>query len=756
MGRRLLLVLLSVGLLSVSGIGGGDRAVEAAGLLDVALAAYDPAIPTYDLATPANGGLSLPASGRSVKPAAAPGSSNRPARVRQSAANSAVDPLTYSSPLSAASFSLTGVSSIRQSDFRIPTYWNVREARVRLRYRLSPLVKEELSSLTLSVNGHPFYSLRPAVWDGTLKEAVLAVPAELLAPGLNRLRVEGRLRQREGDRACQNNQAPEDWLYVDQASAVETIYTRVPWDGSIRDLYRRLSGPDVVGSGLSLVTVPDQTDGSEWEAAVYGLSGIVAENTDGNSVIPLLPYSEANLETREATILMGLYDRLPEEAKALLEPSAVVSLDSQALLQAVSLRGKPVLVATSRSREMLTRAGRLLGNRELMSQLDSAVKLVGPDTAWEAVSPSLQKTIALADTGQELRGAYHQEHTVYIPVPSDRLLADASKIRLDFRYAQNLDFSRSLVTVRVNDTPIGSKKLTSELAEGDTAVFSVPSGVRVSGSFSVTVAFDLEWTEEGCREPRQDTPWAYIAPSSFMQVNTRGQTALLFNSYPYPFVQDGRYSQVAVVLPRERNTAVYRSVSNLFSLLGRYAGGNTGEVRFLEDSAGAEMLKERNVIAVGGYAGNAVIRGVNGQLYFRYDGSGSRLLSNEKMSISEEYGARIGTLQLIESPFSETYGLLAVTGADPASWVWSSALLSGESARWKVYGDGVVADRDGQVYAYRFKKDDGSQEGSLADRILARRDATGFTVAAVLMVLLLLVSLLLLLRKHAPERRKRS
>jgi hypothetical protein len=222
---------------------------------------------------------------------------------------------------------------------------------------------------------------------------------------------------------------------------------------------------------------------------------------------------------------------------------------------------------------------------------------------------------------------------------------------------------------------------------------------------------------------------------------------LLLNNYPYPFIQDGQFASVSVILPDRHDNELYRTVGNLFHLLGRYALANTGEVRFSQSSTATEDFKDRNLIAIGSYLDNAVIRTQNDKLYFRYDGDGTRILSNEKISLEAGYASTIGTLQLLPSPYGNG-GMLVVTGAEPESVFRASRLLAGEEVRWKIYGDGVITDSDGRIQPYRFKKAAAPKPVTGLDEILQRQDVVTFTAAAVLVLALVLVSLILLVRKH--------
>lgn len=445
-----------------------------------------------------------------------------------------------------------------------------------------------------------------------------------------------------------------------------------------------------------------------------------------------------------------MYDHLPDRIKKLV--STADDLGTHAVIQLVNKDSLPTLVVTSKDESLLIKAGRLMASRELMSQLRKDLKVVTNATDVVNPAPAISSNITFTETGDKLTGPNHQEQTYFVSLPSNRSIADDGRISLDFRYAANLDFNRSLVTVSINNTPIGSKKLTKELANGDVLNLNVPQSLNISGNFTVTVAFDLELASMLCTPNKEEMPWAYISKESLMRLNTKDRTDLLLSNYPYPFLRDGIFNRVAVVLPKERDDYTYRSLGNVFNMLGQFAGGNTGDVHFYSDNAAADNLKDNNIIAIGSYKNNKVIRDNNGKLFFKYNKDGSTLLSNEKIALDEQYGAAIGTLQLLESPYESGRGLLAVTAVSSESYFVVSKLIGSEKDRWRVYGDGVVADKDGTVNAYRFKTVSGAKPDSLVSRVMERSDVLGFVTAAVMIVTLVVVALILMLRKHKKKR----
>ncbi|WP_058300770.1 cellulose biosynthesis cyclic di-GMP-binding regulatory protein BcsB [Gorillibacterium timonense] len=651
-----------------------------------------------------------------------------------------------------ADVSMKGPDSIRQDYFYLPAYWQPDTVTLSLDYRITQLALPEQTSLTLSINGHPFYSLRPKEAATGKQRLTVTIPRELLVTGDNLLRMEGVLRTEVNEEICLDEEAsPAEWIHLYPTSTLRIAYRETAPEGSIRDFYTRLTGFDKLEAGKSLVLVSSKESAEEWEAAVHALSGFSRSDTRADKAIPLSPYATDKEKTAENTVLIALYDQLPAEWQVRIDGSG---LEQAARIQLIREGQRSVLVATSRSPELLVKAGRFLGNPQLMQETLSSSVQVDANTKVETPAVEISKTVTLTAAGDQVKGSRHQELSYYVPLPAGRTLANSGKILLDFRYAKNLDFDRSMVTVLLNGTPIGSKKLTAELADGDTATLSVPKNLNVSGNLTVTVAFDLELKGSSCIKGEQQMPWAYLTKDSKLLLHTKDNTELLFNNYPNPFLRDGVYNQVGLVLPSERSETLYQAVSDLIHLFGRYTEGNTGDVKVFGPGATAEELKDRNLIAVGTYGDNPVIRSSNDKLYFRFSEDGTRIDSNEKLSIEESYGQTVGTLQLLASPYGAGKGMLAVTGPKPEGYRLAAELLGSDQSRWRIYGDGVLTDKDGTVQAFRFKQQANEEESTLVEDILHRPDALAFTLTVVTVLVLAIIALLLLIRKHGKKRRR--
>ncbi|WP_179015812.1 cellulose biosynthesis cyclic di-GMP-binding regulatory protein BcsB [Paenibacillus sp. 79R4] len=657
------------------------------------------------------------------------------------------DKFTYEAPLTSSNVSLSGVTAARTLYVQLEDYWDVNTLTLNLDYQATQLSRREVSSVTLKMNGTAFYSFRPVVDEQKRQTISVAVPKNLLVSGSNSLSIEGYIVTHLPDQICVPVEKRDNWLELYKSSYVTVNYSKKDIGESIRDFNQRFIGLDSLEQGLSALSVPKDSDPAELEAAIYALSGFAKGNRSENNSIPMLPWGDSTLTERETVVVVSLYKDLPDQWKQAL---GQVSLADKALIRVVKSGGQTALIVTSEDPALLKKAGRLIGNQTLIDQLDGAEKWLDADTRVETPKISVSRNVTLTETGDKLNGMMHQEKSYFVSLPANRFIAESSKISLDFRYSDNLDFDRSLVTVLINDTPIGSKKLTKEAANQDQLTLTIPKNLEVSGNFSVTVAFDLELISAGCIELQDQMPWAFITKDSMLQLNTKDRTDLLFNNYPNPFLRDASFNKIAVLLPEQLDSYGYQTIGNLFHLLGKYAEANTGEVSFYTDGKlpGESELQQHNLISIGSYKDNAWLQKNNSKLFFQYGSNGEGIQSNEKMSIEENYGKRIGTLQLMESPYAKGYAWLAVTGASSKYSYLASGLLATDSAKWKVYGDGVVTDVDGNTKAFRFKKQAEPKDQGLVAQITERGDVMGFIVAAGLTFLLVVVSLVLMIRKH--------
>lgn len=89
---------------------------------------------------------------------------------------------TYTTSFTGTDSSLTG-SSAQQQYFEVLDYWNVDQVKIKLHFQISQITEEQISSVTLTLNGSPFYTFRPSLQDNGEQLLTLAAPKGFLKKG---------------------------------------------------------------------------------------------------------------------------------------------------------------------------------------------------------------------------------------------------------------------------------------------------------------------------------------------------------------------------------------------------------------------------------------------------------------------------------------------------------------------------------------------------------------------------------------------
>lgn len=483
-------------------------------------------------------------------------------------------------------------------------------------------------------------------------------------------------------------------------------------------------------------------------AASYALAGVSRIITTSENYLPIQSIAEDGVEDKPYVLLIGLYDDLPKKYKSEIDEKDV---EKQSLLKFFNSEEQHVLVATSKDEDLLVRAGRYIANQELMTQTEKAEKVITEATETFTSSLEFDGNIPLTSTGDKLTGSYHQEQVYFVTLPVDRNNANGSTLDIHMKYAENLDFSSSMATVYINDLPIGSKKLEKGKANGDRLQLTVPDNLEISDAFVVKVAFDLNVdTPEVLRN--SETPWALIENTSNVFIKTEEVDHVLFSNYPNIFVENQTFADIGIVLPNKLNKDYYQTLTNLLNLLGNYTQSNTGNIIFYKETPTSKELAAHNLIILGTPEDNPLIKKMNKNLYFNYADDFSTFVSNEKLSIESDYGKRIGTAQLLFSPYNNEAAALVLTGTSAENVYLASTQLKSQANASIYKGDVVVVDGDYRRYDYRFKKEVSSKEDeSFVSRVFSQRDALIYGTVFVLVLVIVGLVLYFIIKRYYSD-----
>lgn len=659
---------------------------------------------------------------------------------------------TYTQPFQNNTTSLSGQSVEMSTYFIKMDYWDVKQATLNLNYQVSQLSDRQLSDITVSLGGVKFASFRPKKQTG-LQSKTIKIPLRLLG-GQNKLKISGQILNQAGKRDYRLTQTPANWLTVDNRSAVNFQYALKAPTPNIDSFYDHFSGPDTIVNRNSAIVVPKQATNAELTASMYALTGESRVITTENQQIPVVQTDNPTGQQADYQLVIATYQHLPARLQKLFKPA---ELKNAAQIKRYDAKGKHTLVVTATTGTLLEKAARFVANSELMKESKHPTETITPATQTFTSTLNYDGKYQLTTSADRITGANHQERSYFVSLPVDRNNADGSTISIDLRYARNLDFKNSLATVYVNDTAVGSKRLSSARADNDTLTVTLPKGMALGNSFTVRVALDLPLSGSAATQDNNHTPWASIEPTSVARIKSAPGNDLLFSNYPNLFLKNSTYSNIAVVRPKTMTATDYQTLTNIFNLIGNYAENNRGTITFYDHQPSKTVMADANVIAFGTPKQNSLIRGLNSHLYFKYNAADTGFLSNEKLSIEQQYGQTIGSAQLLRSPYNAQKGLLVVTGARPNGAYLASTQINYQRNISQYQGDAIVVDPDNNHYDYRFKKNKLINTAVNTKQELSRHSQQLLYLAvALMMIVVVTIALLLLLWKHGSLRRRKG
>ena len=656
---------------------------------------------------------------------------------------------TYTQPFQNSTTTLSGDSVEANMYFIKMDYWQVEKVTINLNFQISQLADRSTSDITLSLNGTKFESFRPKNQTG-LQTKSIEVPLRLLQ-GENQLKISGQILNKKGRQNYNLAQTPANWLTIYSGANANFEYRLQPPTTAIKSFYAHFSGTDTIANANAVITLPKQASNAELTAGMYALTGEARTITTENTQIPVTTADTTAAQQADYQLVIATYQHLPKELQRQLDRRR---LQQHAVIKTYQHNGTHYLIVSALSNSLLQTASRFVANQELMSETTADTKYISDHTQTYTSELQYGGRTQLTTSDDYLTGAQHQSSTYFVNLPVDRTNADGSKIRIHFRYAKNLDFKRSLVTVYVNDSPMGSKRLTATHANNDELTINLPKGKALGHSFTIRVAFDLE-LKGSSQSDNAQTPWALISSDSEATIKSQPVADLLFTNYPYLFLKDSTFNHIAVVRPKTLTSADFQTLTNLFNLIGTYAQSNTGKIQFYTHKPSQTVLKNSNVIAFGTPQQNAFIRSLNDKLYFKYNRHFTGFLSNEKLSVEKTYGQNIGTAQLLRSPYNQRAGLLVVTAAKSSDVYRASTQINFQRNIAQYQGDAIVVDHDNNHYDYRFKKHKTINDGVTVKTVVQKNtELVIYLGIALLVVIIILLTGFLIMRKSGLLERK--
>lgn len=654
---------------------------------------------------------------------------------------------------------LKGIYSSDDLYFYVQDYWDTKYAYARIQYDVSQLIESSSSSVTFSINNIPIQSYKLEYKEGNSQILYVKIPMEQVRPGFNSFSISAYARLYD-EQGCVDDYSDANWLSISDVSYVRCGYESKDPEHKIAYYpYPFMSTYNTTGKGLTIAVSDESAPGEV--AAAMNIMGDLSSHTKENNDIQICRLSDLKNSNPTRTILISDYNNLPSEYKNKITKSPDSSGNSTVNFVDDS-NGNPLLIITSLDDSSLSEAAFMLMDQSRRRQESGSFAQVEKGSAQLAVNAAKQSDMAALNytlediTGNGLMyvGPFHEEKNIYLPVSMGFKLAEGGKIVLKFRYSENLDFNRSLITVFWGDVPVSSKRLSRDKASGDELTFEMPDDVIGTSASNLKVSFDLEIPDMICSPRQSDMPWAYVSKESTIFLPSASDVTLSFDSKVSPFNRNGTFNDILLVLSDSPTTSELNLLGQAIAMYGNEAKPyGTITVKRAADFNPEDG--DYNIITAGTLQGNAFISRINDSLAFKFSQDGASFVGNEQLILSREYAGKIGIMQLLKSPFSLNRGLMALTGSNEQTLQNLQNCLRDLSKREELKKDCVIIDQDMSVTSLQFIRAEEAKEGpTLAEKMIRNKKSLVFTAISTAAMFLMLIAVVIVLLRIRMYRKR--
>ena len=201
--------------------------------------------------------------------------------------------------------------------------------------------------------------------------------------------------------------------------------------------------------------------------------------------------------------------------------------------------------------ERLMAAAQSVSRPDLTAQMEEPFA-EGIDTSRIPHPPSTRiGSAAFTDLGlpiSNLSGLGNQTTTIQLYHPPGAQLGRGSQLRLKFRHAAILLQGKSMLTLKINDQPIGSIALTPENANNGELLCTLPIEIVDSNSWLIQITAHHEVPNPDCSKQYEAVAWTTILGSSIISLKAGSLAATPYlEGFPCLRDQNGKLPKTLTV-----------------------------------------------------------------------------------------------------------------------------------------------------------------------------------------------------------------
>ncbi len=630
-----------------------------------------------------------------------------------------------------------GILASRLYEIRWPGSWDVKPGNSVTIQFSHPLNLASYSSLAVDFNSVRIgsVSLTPENADnGRLK---LDIPANIINAGYNELALHFYMGIH--DNYCDDIQNPGVWATIHSASAFDLSYdnaTLAPELGLFP--VPLLQKSNLLINQLSIVTA-DNPSVSELKAVAVISAKLGQLNSFYNMNLVVVPESAMSspASVKGNKIFIGLSKNL----KVLTSGAYPFVKSVGGKLDFVSLDGKTLnpddgilwedvsptdptsvrLIVTGQTDAGLEKAAQGLANDSIYVRLKGQLGVIQQIPQTLPIVPA-RKSMTLANLGykdQTAGGTSKQTITYVLPLTGEWKVATEATFNLHFGHSALLYSQGSVVSLLVNDIPVGSDLLTTDNAENGNLTYKIPARLFKIGNNTLSFQTDgqLPYDPQDkyfCDKDHFYESWVTVYSDSSLTLPD-GPTSLVLDleNYPAGFSGITDLSDLGFVVADSPDWTTAQAIAWIATRLGRYSPSpdfNPNVIKASDYKNDSTIVYQ---ILIGEPGKNKAISQLNAILPLPF-AEGKNTLQNPQQIAQIVSPTGSGSIGYIQAAITDKdKPRLVVTGNSAEGVLWAAKALNDQDKVDQLKGDFAILDSPVSIYS-----------ASIKDPIVAEVDAT--------------------------------
>lgn len=648
---------------------------------------------------------------------------------------------------------MNGVISSNDKFFNVQNNWTVNNAKVNLVFTKSELLDVDYSTITVFVNDTPVESQKLSGKKEYKKTTQIDIPIDLLKDGYNKVSIKAY--KTISEKVCRDDSNTANWLVIHKESNISIKYNYKSSSNLISNYTENYFNLDNGSNVETTLLIPNKYTSGELSAGMIFSGDFGSKLKYDNLNFDLKLYKDFSNKNNNV-IFVGKESNSPSKILDLLSKDERSNLDKNCVIKqvpAIYNKNKKMLLLISNNDKLLENAAKLISSNLLISNLDKSTIIINENTHIEDLdSKDKGNRVYLEELGYEnilMKGPFSQEITMDVNTPKDKVATSSSKIKFNIRYAQNLDFERSLVTVYVNDVPIGSKKLYKDKNNKDTIEFDFPKEIVGKNYYQIKVVFNLELLDLQCVTRDTDNPWAYISSkNSFIEFDYEDNNKLNLDNYPYPFVKNHMYNDLKIIVPSKLTSKQLTHIANIVSYIGREVNYNNGEFSVIQEDELKKEDKNSNLLVIGTPTNNSLIKNINNSLNLKFNDNFIGYKSDGKINFTGDFDSRLSSIQLIKSPYKKDKNVMVICATYPKYLNLTAEYLSNMTLAKTLKGDTIVIGENSYIKDLNYHPTEEYKDEEVAENQALNKQSMYFIVIAVFLFITIALSIVFLIKKY--------